>query len=376
MRSTVTVGGGRSPLALTSFATSTEQRRLGRSKIRRLPTTFRHGRMFVLTCRGTGRYRSAPRAVSTLSGGKGRPRRAACQGTGYHEAELAAALDREQPVQPAFNGDGTGGCSRRVTFYGTPTDTYPQPRAQPRRTPAGARPPQSPSPPVLRNGGSGDLRLSSVAIQPPHRFAQFNTPRATQPPLPLQRPPASRRRTRIPKPASRHVGGVPASRRRTRIPKPASRHVQRAPASRRRTRLHNTDVRGAASAPGSPLPPACHAGCFRSCHILRPSASRPRTPAAKPTPVEPRAPPDRFVRARLRCSSRASLPLTPQAGTPTATIGMRPATALRTKTKLEKTTPSGCRESWVILRVQRCPRPYRPEEALSIKKCERASSGR
>ena len=73
------------------------------------------------------------------------------------------------------------------------------------------------------------------------------------------------------------------------------------------------------------------------------------------------------VRARLRCSSRASLPLTPQAGTPTATIGMRPATSLRTKTKLVNTTPSGCRASWVLLRVQCCPRPYRPEDALSKK---------
>ena len=83
-----------------------------------------------------------------------------------------------------------------------------------------------------------------------------------------------------------------------------------------------------------PSTPACHAVCFRSRHVERPTASRPRTPATKPTPVEPRTPPDRFVRARLRCSSRASLPLTPQAGTPTATIGMRPATSLRTKTKL------------------------------------------
>jgi hypothetical protein len=48
-------------------------------------------------------------------------------------------------------------------------------------------------------------------------------------------------------------------------------------------------------------------------------------------------------------------------------IVRRPATSLRTKTKLEKTTPSGCRESRVLLRVQRCPRPYRPENALSIK---------
>ena len=64
-------------------------------------------------------------------------------------------------------------------------------------------------------------------------------------------------------------------------------------------------------------------------------ASRPRTPAAKPTPPAIRAPPELSVRARSRCSSRASLPLTPQADTPTATIGMRPATTLRTKTKLD-----------------------------------------
>jgi len=61
-----------------------------------------------------------------------------------------------------------------------------------------------------------------------------------------------------------------------------------------------------------PSTPACHAGCFRSLHVERPTASRPRTHAAKPTPVEPRTSPDRFVRARLRCSSRASLPLTPR----------------------------------------------------------------
>ena len=37
------------------------------------------------------------------------------------------------------------------------------------------------------------------------------------------------------------------------------------------------------------------------------------------------------------------------------------------KDKVRITTPSGRRVSWVILRVQRCPRPYRPENALSIK---------
>ena len=38
----------------------------------------------------------------------------------------------------------------------------------------------------------------------------------------------------------------------------------------------------------------------------------PPTSTTKQTPSEPRTPPDRFVRARLRCSSRASLPLTPR----------------------------------------------------------------
>ena len=75
----------------------------------------------------------------------------------------------------------------------------------------------------------------------------------------------------------------------------------------------------------------------------------------------------RFVRARLRCSSRASLPLTPQAGTPTATIGMRPATSLRTNAQSVETTPSGFRESWVFLRVQCCPRPSHSVDALSRK---------
>jgi hypothetical protein len=66
----------------------------------------------------------------------------------------------------------------------------------------------------------------------------------------------------------------------------------------------------------------------RTAHRFATTNARRETNASRTT-----TPPDRFVRARLRCSSRASLPLTPQAGTPTATIGMRPATSLRTKTK-------------------------------------------
>jgi len=30
--------------------------------------------------------------------------------------QLFATLDQEQPVQPGFNGDGPGGCSRPVSF--------------------------------------------------------------------------------------------------------------------------------------------------------------------------------------------------------------------------------------------------------------------
>ena len=125
------------------------------------------------------------------------------------------------------------------------------------------------------------------------------------------------------------------------------------------------DVRGAASAPG-PLQP-------RPVTLAASARSTSNAPPLRATNAQPRnqrqqnheRPRSRCVRARLRCSSRASLPLTPQAGTPTATIGMRPATPLRTKAKSDETTPSGCRTSWVLLRVQRCPRPYRPENALS-----------
>jgi integrase len=48
-------------------------------------------------------------------------------------------------------------------------------------------------------------------------------------------------------------------------------------------------------------------------------------------------------------------PLNPAAGMPTATIGMRPATSLQTKTKSDETTPSGCRASLVLLRAQALP---------------------
>ena len=167
-----------------------------------------------------------------------------------------------------------------------------------------------------------------------------------------------------------------ASRPRTPVPKPASRHVQRAPASRRRYALTKSNVRAqpARQRPAQPPPVTLAASLVpvRTPHRFAIIERPPRNQR----PQQFQRPRSRCVRARLRCSSRASLPFSPQAGTPTAIIGMRPATSLRTKTKLVDTTPSGCRASWVLLRVQCCPRPYRPENALSIKKCERAFSGR
>jgi hypothetical protein len=131
----------------------------------------------------------------------------------------------------------------------------------------------------------------------------------------------------------------------------------------------------AVSAPVAPPPSRLSRCLLRSSHFQRPSASRPRTHAAKPTPVEPRTLPDRFVRARLRCSSRASLPLTPQAGTPTATIGMRPATSLRTKTKSVNglLRAVGSRGFSYASSAARVPTALK---MLSQKKCERAFSGR
>ncbi len=87
-------------------------------------------------------------------------------------------------------------------------------------------------------------------------------------------------------------------------------HVQafnQHPAGATSTRPHNSNVREQSARQAD----ACHAACFAS-QFVRPTASRPRTRASNPTPVEPRTSPERFVRARLRCSSRASLPLTPR----------------------------------------------------------------
>ncbi|GEM_PF-2103687 len=101
-------------------------------------------------------------------------------------------------------------------------------------------------------------------------------------------------------------------------------------------------------------------------HQPRATRSRPhRTPQAKPTPrlvARPSAPfgrrpaghapaasPFPQGRCHVPCFSSAALPL--RSG----------------KDKVRITTPSGCRESQVLLRVQCCPRPSHSVDALSRK---------
>ena len=75
-------------------------------------------------------------------------------------------------------------------------------------------------------------------------------------------------------------------------------------------RLNQVERPRAVSAPVAPPPSRLSRCLLRSSQFARPTASRHRTPAPKPTPVEPPTPPERFVRAQSRCSSRAS-PLNP-----------------------------------------------------------------
>ena len=145
-----------------------------------------------------------------------------------------------------------------------------------------------------------------TAPRPQPRRNQPNAPRnSTTPPLRAigyaSRNPAASRpptRSRFATTNAHPATSIPPRRTRSRFaPSNTPRQVER-PRRSQRARPPST--------------PACHAGCFRSLHIERATASRPRTPAAQPTSAQPRTPPDRCVRARLRCSSRASLPLTPR----------------------------------------------------------------
>ena len=159
-----------------------------------------------------------------------------------------ASTPRSQPPPspPLLRKGGSGGgCSLRSHQF----TARPLARAQPRRPRPRARPPQSPPPPVLRNGGSGDLRLA------PWQFNQHSAAATTNAhPATNIQPPRTRSRFA-----------------------PSNTPCQFArPRSSQRARLPST--------------PACHAVCFRSRHVERPTASRPRTPAAKPTPVEPQRP--------------------------------------------------------------------------------------
>ena len=95
---------------------------------------------------------------------------------------------------------------------------------------------------------------------------------------------------------------------------------------------HASPIRTSAAPPARqapphprPVTPAASARATSNAPPLRDHERPPRTQR----PHNRDRPQSRFVRAQSQCSSRASLPLTRQAGTPTATIGMRPATPLR-----------------------------------------------
>ena len=189
-----------------------------------------------------------------------------------------------------------------------------------------------PSPPLLRKGGSGDLRLA------PRQFDQHSAG-ATTNAHPATSIPPRRTRSRFAPSNTPWQFGRSRRSQRARLPSTLSLSRWLLPLVARRTphRFATTNARRESN------------------------ASRATTP------------PDRFVRARLRCSSRASLPLTPQAGTPTATIGMRPATSLRERQSqlMDSFGPSG-----VVGSPTRPPLPAsQPLCRCSLKKrCERAST--
>ena len=85
-----------------------------------------------------------------------------------------------------------------------------------------------------------------------------------------------------------------------------------APASRRRYAITKSNVREQSARQSPRHPPACHAACF-----ARPSSHAPplrviERPPRNQRPQQFQRPRSRYVRAQTRCSSRASLPLTPR----------------------------------------------------------------
>ena len=75
---------------------------------------------------------------------------------------------------------------------------------------------------------------------------------------------------------------------------------------------------------------------------------------------------DRYVRAAAGRARASGLPLSPgRCHVPCLSSAALPLRSGKDKVRI--TTPSGCRASWVLLRVQCCPRPSHSVDALSRK---------
>ena len=156
----------------------------------------------------------------------------------------------------------------------------------------------------------------------------------------------------------------------TNASKPNLHAGQRPPASRRRYALTKSNVREHPARQAG----ACHAGCFARPNsnalplraIGRVKRNQCPPPSHAPGPLRSGA----FTMQQSR-----QPPLNPAAGTPAATIGMRPATSLRTKAKSVNglLRAVGRRGFSYASSAARVPTALK---MLSQKKCERASSGR
>ena len=243
----------------------------------------------------------------------------------------AARDGRSHPLYPHCFAKGVPGEAAPYVFTNSTHAMLARP--QPQRTRTGARPPQSPPPPMLaQRGFRGPAAcVCGNSTSPPLRAIRYasRNPTTAGPPT----------RSRFAPSNTPWQFGRPRSSQRARPPSTLSLSRWLLPLVARRTP-----------------------------HRFATTNARRETNASRTTNA-----PDRFVRARLRCSSRASLPLTPQAGTPTATIGMRPATSLRERQSqlMDSFGPSG-----VVGSPTRPPLPAsQPLCRCSLKKrCERAST--
>ena len=162
--------------------------------------------------------------------------------TGAPPASRSGHHDRSQPAPPApmlRNGASGSGRSLRPSRFQAARNHIRRAQAHDRRSPR--------HPPVLRNGGWRGLRL-----------------------------------------AINNWTSTPLARLGTRLP--AFNQHWRSTALPLRAVEHPTTIRTFAAQPARQAN-ACHAGCFRSVHIERPTASRPRTRTTKPAPAEPPTPP-------------------------------------------------------------------------------------